>query len=56
MILKVYPFGKDPDIWEDGTFDAWGIADDNKVFIVKDKNGLGFITSNKLKNYRCGGN
>ena len=41
MILKVYPFGKDPDIWEDGTFDAWGIADDNKVFIVKDKKWIG---------------
>lgn len=41
MILKVYPFGKDPDIWEDGTFDAWGIADDNKVFIVKDKKWVG---------------
>lgn len=41
MILKVYLFGKDPDIWEDDTFDTWCISDDNKVFIVKDKKWVG---------------
>lgn len=41
MILKIYPIDGEPDVWEEGTFDTWGISDDNKIFIVKDKKWVG---------------